>query len=317
VNPLPHSLLNFVFDFGNLNENDEKDYITNIIKEKLEEFFVKYKKNINDNLFIKIHELAINLIVESQNFIRKENDISSVSLREIRRFNIFYEFFFNYLNHKKETDINKIENRTLKLEEDYNFYSKLTFEDIQMYSIILSTFVCYYLRIPDNKTREKLNSKLSVILQNYDIKYKNFLEVPKREEKFIAKNIELEKGIARNRALLDNLFALFVTINTKVPIFIVGKPGCSKSLSVQLINKSMKGDSSSNYIFKNLPRIIMNSYQGSMGSTSKGVKSVFKRARAKLRNIMQKEAENYKEQKVISVIYFDGMDLVEHPQIIL
>jgi len=181
-----------------------------------------------------------------------------------------------------------------------------------LYSIILSTFVCYYLRIPDNKTREKLNSKLSIILQNYDIKYKNFLEVPKREEKFIAKNVELEKGIARNRALLDNLFALFVTINTKVPIFIVGKPGCSKSLSVQLINKSMKGDSSSNYIFKNLPRIIMNSYQGSMGSTSKGVKSVFKRARAKLRNIREKEGENTKEQKIISMIYFDEMGLAEH-----
>ena len=149
-------------------------------------------------------------------------------------------------------------------------------------------------------------------MQNYDIKYKNFLEVPKREEKFIAKNIELEKGIARNRALLDNLFALFVTINTKVPIFIVGKPGCSKSLSVQLINKSMKGDSSSNYIFKNLPRIIMNSYQGSMGSTSKGVKSVFKRARAKLRNIREKEGENTKEQKIISMIYFDEMGLAEH-----
>ena len=143
VNPLPHSLLNFVFDFGNLNENDEKEYITNMIEEKLKEFFDKYKndENINDNFFIKIHELAINLIVKSQKFIRDENDKSSVSLREIRRFIIFYEFFFNYLKQKKETDIKKIENGTLKLEEDYNFYSNLTYINIQIYSIILSTFV--------------------------------------------------------------------------------------------------------------------------------------------------------------------------------
>jgi hypothetical protein len=49
-----------------------------------------------------------------------------------------------------------------------------------------------------------------------------------------------------------------------------------------------------------------------MGSTSKGVKSVFKRARAKLRNIREKEGENTKEQKIISMIYFDEMGLAEH-----
>ena len=55
--------------------------------------------------------------------------------------------------------------------------------------------------------------------------------MPKREQNYIADNIELEKGIAKNRALLENLFSLFVAINTKIPIFILGKPGCSKSLS--------------------------------------------------------------------------------------
>ena len=148
-------------------------------------------------------------------------------------------------------------------------------------------------------------------MSKYDKKYENFLDLPKREQKFIAKNIELEKGIARNRALLDNLFALFITINTKVPIFIVGKPGCSKSLSVQLINKAMKGNSSNNPIFKNLPRIITSSFQGSMGSTSKGVKNVFKKARAILKNINQTKNDNG-EQEIISMIFFDEMGLAEH-----
>ena len=31
VNPLPHSLLNFVFDFGNLQQKDEEKYINNTI----------------------------------------------------------------------------------------------------------------------------------------------------------------------------------------------------------------------------------------------------------------------------------------------
>jgi hypothetical protein len=108
----------------------------------------------------------------------------------------------------------------------------------------------------DNETRNKLKEKMNEILQEYDISIKDFLEIPLKEEKFIVENIQLEKGIAKNTALLDNIFSLFVSIINKVPIFIVGKPGCSKSLSVQLINKSMKGSSSTSPLFKKLPKII-------------------------------------------------------------
>ena len=59
--------------------------------------------------------------------------------------------------------------------------------------------------------------------------------MPLREQKYIADNIEMGKGIAKNKALLENLFTLFVCVNSKIPLFIVGKPGCSKSLSVQLL----------------------------------------------------------------------------------
>ena len=52
-------------------------------------------------------------------------------------------------------------------------------------------------------------------------KLKNFLDLPLREEIFVVNNIKLDKGIAKNRALLENIFSLFVAINSKVPIFIV------------------------------------------------------------------------------------------------
>ena len=324
VNPLPHSLLNFVFNFGNLTEEDEKEYINNIIRDSQHKFFYDYKTgDLTDNDFEEIHKLAVNLIVTSQNFIRERNDKSSVSLREIRRFNIFFEYFFNYLKSKKEFDLKKLENKELET-EDINYYKNLSYKDIQIYSIILSIFVCYYLRIPDNKTRKELCEKLNNILSQYDQNFKDFTELPFKEEKLIAQKIEMESGIAKNRALLDNIFALFVTINTKVPIFIVGKPGCSKSLSVQLITKSMKGNSSSNSFFKNLPRIVPSSFQGSMGSTSKGVKSVFKKARAVLQKlkrkkereqneiIIDKNEKNEDDKKIISMIFFDEMGLAEH-----
>ena len=41
VNPLPHSLLNFVFNFGNLTEKDEQSYIRNMIVSPIESFYWK------------------------------------------------------------------------------------------------------------------------------------------------------------------------------------------------------------------------------------------------------------------------------------
>ena len=72
----------------------------------------------------------------------------------------------------------------------------------------------------------------------------DFEHLPLQLSQIIADETEVEEGIAKNRALLDNLFTLFVCIIAKVPVFICGKPGCSKSLSVQLIYKSMKGEDS-------------------------------------------------------------------------
>jgi hypothetical protein len=160
------------------------------------------------------------------------------------------------------------------------------------------------LPITDNKKRGELEKIMNKILKNFD---KDFLTLPLKEELFIANNIELEKGIAKNRALLDNIFGLFIAINNKVPIIVVGKPGCSKSLSVQLINKSMKGTASNNFIFKQYPKIIINSYQGSMGSTSEGVEKIFKKARNTLKRLSKKD-----RKKNISMIFFDEMGLAEH-----
>ena len=322
VNPLPHSLLNFVYYFGRIGEEEEKKYIINIIEKTQEEFYNKYQiKNYNEDEFRKICDLVVNMIVESQNFIKSKNDISSVSLREINRFNIIFQFFCDYLKEKKDFDLNREDISYLE-KYHYEFYTKLNYKDIHIYSIILSIFVCYYLRIPNNDDRKELDKILRGILYEYDKNYSYFLEIPLKEEKFIAESIDLKKGIALNKALLDSLFALFVAINTKIPIFIIGKTGCGKSLSVELINKSMRGKASKKLLFKNLPEIIMNYYQGSMENNSKGIKIVFNQARNILKNIKNQQEKNILiedknnnlKNEIISLICFDMMDLCEQPQ---
>ena len=306
VNPLPHSLLNFVFDFGNLTQKDEEDYIRCIIKESIEKIYFKAQKQVdinNDQKLIQLKKLAGDLIIDAHKFIREFNDRSTVSLREIRRFNIFYEFFYTYLtNRKKVIEVEKL-NKLPDIDND--FYEKLDDYSLQIYSINLSVFVCYYLRITNKEMREKLLARMNKIFNQ--VIQKNFYDLPLREENFIVNNIKVDKGIAKNRALLENIFSLFVAINNKVPIFIVGKPGCSKSLSFQLLNKSMQGGSSEFAFLRNYPKLMVHSYQGSLISTSKGVENIFKKARSSYQKLSAED-----KKKNISMIYFDEMGLAEH-----
>ena len=303
VNPLPHSLLNYVFDFGNLTTENEKKYIENMIQgplkkmcdeNRIDEFS---KKNLN--------EFTKSLIIISQNFIRDNNDISSVSLREIRRFNIFFEFFCQYLTSKKDNF--KTLKGNFEFEKDYNLYESMSNIEKLIYSIYLSIYICYYLRLTNKNLRYELINRINDIKFNAGHPKFTFADFTKMEQEFLLKNINLEKGISKNRALLENIFALFVAINNKVPIFIVGKPGSSKSLSVQLINRAMKGNLSSNFLFHSLPKLIISPYQGSMGSTSKGVENIFIKARNILKNIPESDKD-----KNISMIFFDEMGLAEH-----
>ena len=310
VNPLPHSLLNFVFYFGKLKPEDEKNYIKCIIKQVIEKIYYNNNPPANieneDEKIRNLKQMAYELIWEAQEYIRTNNDESAVSLREIRRVNLFYEFFYNYLN----TKINYYtKEEQILLDEDSGFYKQLDNYSMQVYSLNLSIFICYYLRITNKEQRKELEGKMNSILKKYDcFKLNSFLDLPLQEEKFIVKNIKLDKGIAENRALLENIFSLFAAINSKIPIFIVGKPGCSKSLSVQLITKSMQGNVSDNPFFKLLPKPIIHSYQGSLSSTSKGIQNVFIKARDTLKQVK----ENRNAENIISLIYFDEMGLAEH-----
>ena len=66
----------------------------------------------------------------------------------------------------------------------------------------------------------------------------------------------------------------------------------------------MKGEISSNSFFKKLPSIKITPYQGSITSTSQGVLEAFNIARTKIQT-------TDKNEKLISILYFDEMGLAE------
>ena len=273
VNPIPQTLMCFIMNFGSLNSDEEKKYIEAMLKNGLQ----THNDDSEDfNTFIKF---ATECISECHIFIREINDISAVSLREINRLNIFFDFFNDYLSNKS---IYKA-----------NYKNKY---DLLKSCLNLSIYSCYYLGIGQNKERENFSNKLSKVF-GY-----NFLEIPDKEVSYITEQFILDKkkGIILNKSLKENLFSSFICIVNKIPLIIVGKPGESKSLSIQIIMKSMKGIYSKNKFFQQYPSIIKFNYQGSITSNSKDIIKIF--------NIARNYAHTH---KVLVFLFFDELGLAE------
>jgi len=68
-------------------------------------------------------------------------------------------------------------------------------------------------------------------------------------------NMKLPPNIARNTALRENVFMMVVCIELKIPLFLVGKPGSSKSLAKSIVADSMQGGASSSRLFKKFKQV--------------------------------------------------------------
>ncbi|CAN0062103.1 unnamed protein product, partial [Sphacelaria rigidula] len=91
--------------------------------------------------------------------------------------------------------------------------------------------------------------------------------------------MDLGRGVARNEALCENLFVLLVSVLNSFSVFVVGKPGSSKSLAVTILVRSLKGRESSNAFLRSFPAVEMFSHQCSPQSTSHGILQTFNLAR--------------------------------------
>lgn len=84
-------------------------------------------------------------------------------------------------------------------------------------------------------------------------------------------NAEVEDGVAMNDALSENLFVTIVAMLNKLPCMIVGKPGSSKTLALQVILSNLQGDQSPNPFWQKFPAVTLFQFQCSPLSTAEGV----------------------------------------------
>ena len=116
-------------------------------------------------------------------------------------------------------------------------------------------------------------------------------------------NMRLGENIAKNAALRENAFMMAICIELRIPLFVVGKPGSSKSLAKSIIQESMKGKASRNTLMKCFKEVDMFSYQCSQLSTSESVIEVFKTAK----KFQQKQDTS----KYVAVVVLDEVGLAE------
>jgi hypothetical protein len=90
-------------------------------------------------------------------------------------------------------------------------------------------------------------------------------------------------GVAKTDALLENLFCIFACVCNKIPLIIVGPPGCSKTLSFTIAVENMKGkklrggteETFHSTFFKEFPQLEPFRYQCSEQSTDNEIQDTY------------------------------------------
>ena len=67
--------------------------------------------------------------------------------------------------------------------------------------------------------------------------------------------MNLGENIAKNAALRENVFMMAVCIELRIPLFLVGKPGSSKSLAKAIVQGNFHGQASTKELLRNFKQV--------------------------------------------------------------
>ena len=77
------------------------------------------------------------------------------------------------------------------------------------------------------------------------------------QQAFLNNMREVGQNIAHNRALCENVMMMVVCVNVRIPLFLIGKPGSSKSLAKTIFKDSSVKDNAFLEHFKEVSIIII------------------------------------------------------------
>ncbi|XP_019860429.1 PREDICTED: putative uncharacterized transmembrane protein DDB_G0290641, partial [Amphimedon queenslandica] len=252
------------WDYGALNDVQEVEYIT-----------AKMNDCTKDQPEAFTSGQLTYFIVESQNRMRQyankmlankgvhvleamKCSRSCVSQRDIQRVFDFYKWLFG----------------TYKAFQRYT-----TTEEQQIRALLVSLGLVYYLRLQE-LDRESYAEFLDIQCRDLLVRC-NFTTAFNDELEWYIERMNLPPGIAKTRALKENIFANIACCQTHTPLIIIGEPGTSKTLSFNLVSSTFKGKSSKNEELKNTVAFHALQpffYQCSKHTNSVEVENIFKQA---------------------------------------
>ncbi|CAI5675491.1 unnamed protein product [Oreochromis niloticus] len=288
VQALPPSMIPLVWDFGQLNDHTEKIYIQQIVQRVAE------KKAI-DECYIK---WITDVLSSSQKYMRARNDeCSFVSLRDVER--CMQAFVWFYDNHEMFfAELKKFENER-NVEQDERHQKGPENRDPVLWSLVMAIGVCYHACLENkDKYRQKISKSLPALYEPSKVKHEISLM-----QDLLLSGVPMGDTIARNSALKENVFMMVLCIELRIPLFLVGKPGSSKSLSKTLVADAMQGQAAHSDLYKKLKQIHLVSFQCSPHSTPEGIINTFKQCGR------FQEGKNLDEY--ISVVVLDEIGLAE------
>ncbi|CAH3117502.1 unnamed protein product, partial [Pocillopora meandrina] len=287
VHPLPETMIDFVWDYGSLGKDDEHAYIGRMV----------------EGITGKTDNLLADLLCTSQQYIREvDGSPYCVSLRDAHRCIVLVKWFGETLKERNDLPLTKFKG------DCACHVIARRFPNLER-SFVLALAHCYQSRLPTAEARKGYQQRVAECFRKHKkhlFKEQSFEAIVRAEQEDYLERMELPEGTAKNGALRENVFVMLVCILNRIPVFVVGKPGCSKSLSMQIIRSNLRGKDAKDPFLKKFPQLYVVSHQGSESSTSDGILKVFEKAR--------KYKEHNKSGDILPVVLLDEIGLAEVSQ---
>eukprot|EP01084_Bolivina_argentea_P279501 477845_1 len=200
----------YVWNFGYIPEIDEMKYIEVICNNHWNQL-TNIQTERNSSKFDEYQSLFVLLIHKSQQKLREwYNEISICSLRDVQRANKFFTFFYGKF--QKYAKINPLDR-----------------------AIVMCLSQCYYYRLP-SEYRKKYALFVEKQLNSAP---DYFVTTINEEHTETVSMLDVPKGIATNKVFKENIFIMLTCIITSTPVFVVGAPGSSKTLSMLTLEHNL------------------------------------------------------------------------------
>ncbi|CAF4843259.1 unnamed protein product, partial [Rotaria sp. Silwood1] len=286
VHKLPGSLEHLKVSYGALEPKTVNDYIT----QKVAKFDLNFSIESEQRTYLQ--GKLIKAILAAQAFCEEKLGKNTVSQREIQRCFTLIEYFYESNKDEEDPDLDRC--------------------------IALSLSLIYYFRLPteeDNKKRgDQKTPSREQLVELLSESLPRFSRIVQQElENFVStKNFIIPPGVAINQAIREHIFAITISIVTRMPLCIIGAPGQSKTLSFQIVLQNLQGPQLSKTDFcKKLPAVDPFFCLGSKYTSSNDIACVFERA------IKREQQYQQNHMAIRCVVFLDEASLPDENKMVL